>query len=148
MAPKEGIAFDNLDGSKGYSAWPFYGQAKLANLLTAVALAKQLEGSNATANSVHPGVIRTNLSRHINGLQGFLINNPLTGVVLRKLMGSKTVEQGAATQCYVASAPALANVSGQYFADSDLDRPSRLAQDQALAERLWAFSCETVKNYI
>jgi len=148
MAPKGGILFDNLDGSRWYKDWPFYGQSKLANLLTAVSLSKRLEGSNATANAIHPGVIRTNLSRSMGGVQGFVFNNPLTGWVVGKVIGSKTVPQGAATQCYVATAPELAQVSGKYFADSNEERPSRYGQDEALAEKLWDFSCEAVKEYL
>ena len=148
MAPPEGIDFDNLDGSKGYNGWKFYGQSKLANLLTAVALSKQLEGTDATANAVHPGVIKTNLSRNMTGIQGLLINNPLSSMLLKIAMGGKTIAQGAATQCYVATAPELAEVSGKYFADSNEDRPSRLAQNEALASNLWDYSCEVLADYI
>jgi WW domain-containing oxidoreductase len=148
MAPANGIDFDNLDGSQGYNNWKFYGQAKLANLLTAVSLAKQLEGSSATANAVHPGVIKTNLGRSMTGVQGMLINNPLSSLLLKVAMGGKSIAQGAATQCYVATAPELAQVSGKYFADNSEERPSRLAQNEDLADRLWDFSCDTLKDYL
>ena len=148
MAPAGGINFDNLDGSKGYKDWTFYGQSKLANLLTAVAVSKQFEGTNATANAVHPGIIRTNLSRSMGGVQGLLFNNPISGWVVGKYMGSKTIPQGAATECYVATAPELTAVSGKYFADNNEERPSRYGQDQALADRLWKFSCDTLRDYI
>jgi NAD(P)-dependent dehydrogenase (short-subunit alcohol dehydrogenase family) len=148
MAPSKGINFDNLDGNKYYKDWTFYGQSKLANLLTALALSKQLEGSNATANAVHPGIIRTNLSRSMSGIQGLVFNNPVSGWLAGMLMGSKTVPQGAATQCYVATAPELTGVSGRYFSDSNEERPSRHGQDQELADRLWAFSCESLKDYL
>jgi NAD(P)-dependent dehydrogenase (short-subunit alcohol dehydrogenase family) len=148
MAPSTGINFDNLDGNEYYKDWTFYGQSKLANLLTAVALSKRLEGSKATANAVHPGIIRTNLSRSMGGVQGLVFNNPVSGWVAGMMMGSKTVPQGAATQCYVATASELAGVSGRYFSDSNEERPSRHGQDQKLADRLWEFSCETLKDYL
>ncbi|MFT5611299.1 MAG: NAD(P)-dependent dehydrogenase (short-subunit alcohol dehydrogenase family) [Arenicella sp.] len=148
MAPSKGINFDNLDGNKYYKDWTFYGQSKLANLLTALALSKQLEGSNATANAVHPGIIRTNLSRSMSGIQGLVFNHPVSGWVAGMMMGSKTIPQGAATQCYVATAPELTGVSGRYFSDSNEERPSRHGQDQKLADRLWEFSCETLKDYL
>ena len=148
MAPSDGIQFDNLDGSKWYKDWPFYGQSKLANLLTAVSLSKQLEGTRATANSVHPGIIRTNLSRSMGGVQGLLFNNPVSGWVIGKTMGAKSIAQGAATQCYVATAPELAEVNGKYFSDCNEERPSRYGRDEALAEKLWDFSCDAVKDYI
>ena len=63
-APEGGIDFDNLDGEKSYSGRDAYGRAKLANLLFAKALAERLDGGR-TANAVHPGVIWTNLGRHM-----------------------------------------------------------------------------------
>jgi NAD(P)-dependent dehydrogenase (short-subunit alcohol dehydrogenase family) len=67
-APRVGIDFGNLDGSKGYSSWSAYGQSKLANLLCAKQLARPFAGSLRTANAVHPGAIVTNLQRHMNPL--------------------------------------------------------------------------------
>ncbi|MBE7484190.1 MAG: hypothetical protein HS104_30005 [Polyangiaceae bacterium] len=49
----------------------------------------------------------------------------------------KSVAEGAATQCYVATHPALAGVSGEYFADCNVARSSALSRDAALARRLW-----------
>lgn len=148
MAPLGGILFDNLDGSKWYKDWPFYGQSKLANMLTALALSKRLEGTNATANSVHPGIIRTNLGRSMGGIQGLLFNNPMSGWLIGKAIGSKTIAQGAATQCYVATAPELHSVQGRYFSDCNEERPSRYGQNAELAEQLWKVSQAAVKDYL
>jgi WW domain-containing oxidoreductase len=52
----------------------------------------------------------------------------------------KSVAQGAATSVYAATHPALAGVSGEYLSDCNLARPRKVAQDLALAERLWTFS--------
>ena len=129
-APPEGIPFDNLSGEKGYAPWTAYGQSKLANLLFAKHLAIRLPKRGQTANAVHPGVIRTNLQRHL-------------GPVMRTMFASvgplflKSVEQGAATQCYVAVHPATAAISGEYFADCNVAQPSRNGQDAALAAKLW-----------
>src|SRR4051812_5018558 len=67
-APKAGIDFDNLDGSKWYDGWKNYAQSKFANVLFAKELARRLGGTKKTANAVHPGVIATNLGRHMNRL--------------------------------------------------------------------------------
>ena len=148
MAPLKGIDFNNLDGSRGYRDWAFYGQSKLANLLTAVAAAKQFEGSNATANAVHPGIINTNLARNLGGVQGLVMGNPITAWVAGKAMGSKTIAQGASTECYVATAPELNEVNGKYFSDNNEARPSRHGQNQQLADRLWDYSCEKLRDFI
>ena len=130
MAPSAGIEFDNLSGDKGYSSWRNYGQAKLANLLFAKQLATRFEGSKRTANAVHPGVIETNLGRHMNPLMrmSFSLGNPLF---------LKTIPQGAATQCYVAVHPAAAGINAKYWADSNIAKESANARDPALAKRLW-----------
>ncbi len=147
LEPAAGIDFDNLDGSKWYKDWSFYGQSKLANLLTAVALSKRLEGTNATANAVHPGMIKTNLSRNMTGIQAMILNNPVSGWLLRRVLDSKSIPEGAATQCYAATAVDLADISGRYFSDSNETRPSKLGQDQTLANRLWDYSVNKLQPY-
>lgn len=52
----------------------------------------------------------------------------------------KTVQQGAATQVYVATHPALAGVSGQFFADCNVAQARPDTDDAHLAERLWQVS--------
>lgn len=136
-APREGIQFDNLSGEKGYTPWGAYGQSKLANLLFAKQLAKRLEGTQKTANAVHPGVIATNLSRHMNPVVGAIFG------AMRPLF-LKTVEQGAATQVYVATHPSLAKVSGKYFADCNEATPRADGEDMNMAARLWTRSEEIV----
>ncbi|GFZ06885.1 NAD(P)-binding Rossmann-fold superfamily protein [Actinidia rufa] len=85
-----------------------------------------------TANSLHPGAIATNLLRHHSFIDG-LVN--LVGKYLLK-----NVPQGAATTCYVALHPQVKGVSGEYFSDSNIAKPSSLSQDAELAKKLWDFS--------
>lgn len=132
QAPRAGIDFDNLSGDKGYSSFRAYGQSKLANVLFANELARRLP-AGSTANSLHPGVIRTNLGRNMQGPLPLLM-----GVFFFPFM--KSPEQGAATTCYVATSPAVDGVTGRYFADCHEARPSGISLDQALAKRLWTTS--------
>jgi NAD(P)-dependent dehydrogenase (short-subunit alcohol dehydrogenase family) len=141
MAAGSGIEFDNLDGSKGYRRWPRYGQAKLANLLFAKELSRRLSGSGKTANAVHPGVIDTNLGRHLDPFSSFMY-----GVV--GPLALKNVSQGAATQCFVATHPSVANVSGEYFASCNVAKPSARADDRALAKQLWEVSEQIVSDLL
>jgi WW domain-containing oxidoreductase len=136
-APRSGIQFDNLDGHRGYSPWAAYGQSKLANLLFANQLAKRFEGTARTANSLHPGVIYTNLARNMNPVVRVLL-----GVGAPLVL--KSVAEGAATQCYLAVHPDVADVSGKYFADCNESRPSAHGRDDSLAEKLWKVSEQIV----
>jgi len=132
QAPPGGIEFDNLSGARGYGAWRAYGQSKLANVLFAKSLARRL-GPKHAANSLHPGVIGTNLSRSMNPLL-----TAAMGLFMRPF--SKSIPQGAATSCYVATHPGLAGVAGEYFSDCAVARSSPYAADEALADRLWRVS--------
>ncbi len=133
--PKGGIDFDNLAGEKGYSPWRFYGQSKLANLLFARELDRRLRGSGKTANALHPGVIRTNLGRHM----GKAVDVIFSGVAP---IFFKTIAEGAATQTFVAAHPGADGISGEYWSDCNVATSSAYGRDQALAEKLWAKSEE------
>jgi WW domain-containing oxidoreductase len=56
----------------------------------------------------------------------------------------KTIPEGAATQCYVATHPSLREVSGEYFADCNVAKSSRHGRDEGMAERLWTMTEEIV----
>jgi NAD(P)-dependent dehydrogenase (short-subunit alcohol dehydrogenase family) len=140
-APEGGIEFDNLSGERDYNPNKMYGQSKLANHLYVRQLATNLVGTTTTANSVHPGVIMTNLGRSF----------PKWQQVAAKLIGwtfMKSIEAGTATTCYVATAPALANVSGYYFADCNPEVPGGQMQSDELAAKLWQVSEELTRPYL
>jgi len=140
-APPAGIEFDNLSGESGYDPGRAYGQSKLANVLFTLELANRLEGTRATANALRPGVIPTNLGRHMPRWKTFTLET------VGKLF-TKTIEQGAATTCYVATAPALANVSGYFFNHCNPQRAGGYTEDEEMAARLWAVSEELTAGYL
>lgn len=146
-ASKRGIDFDNLDGAKGYGAWQFYGQAKLANLLTAIAFNKHLADTGVTANAIHPGVINTNLARDLGGPLGLLMKTTAVKKLLDLSVG-KSIPQGASTSCFVATHPSLEGVGGRYFADNAEARPTKLGRDKDLALALWDYSLAYLAPYI
>jgi NAD(P)-dependent dehydrogenase (short-subunit alcohol dehydrogenase family) len=128
-APAAGIEFDNLSGERSYDAWKAYGQSKLANILFTKELARRLTDGR-TANTLHPGVIATKLSRSMGALSrvALAIAAPLV---------LKDEAQGAATQVFLATHPSVAGVTGQYFSHSQRAEPEPIANDAALAARLW-----------
>lgn len=140
---KLGMDFGNLDASQKYSALEFYGQSKLAVMLMNKELATQVEGTSMTSNSIHPGVIRTNLAKDTESFLVKLISafaEPWT----------RTIVQGAATHCFVATHPSLEGVTGLHFADSNAkeakDHP--LVFDLALAKRLWDKGTELAQEFL
>ncbi|KAI3839277.1 hypothetical protein MKW92_002820 [Papaver armeniacum] len=140
----EGIRFDKLNDETGYSRLGAYGQSKLANILHANELARRLkeDGVEITANSVHPGSIATNLwHKSFDGWVGWFCKHVVTPA--GKVMG-KNVEQGASTTCYVALHPSNKGVSGEYFVDNNISKPTSQATDPELAKKLWDFSMNLI----
>jgi NAD(P)-dependent dehydrogenase (short-subunit alcohol dehydrogenase family) len=143
QAPPEGIDFDNLRGEKGFDAGEAYGRSKLANALFSLELARRLEGTGVTSNVIHPGLVVTNIARTAPGALRWAFDR------LGPLF-AKTPEQGAATQVYVATAPALAGVSGAYFEDCNPVTVSgdHHMFDEAMAGRLWRTAEEMTGEYL
>ncbi|KAL5550022.1 hypothetical protein UlMin_000198 [Ulmus minor] len=139
---KEGIRFDEINDEKSYSDKKAYGQSKLANILHANELSRQLqeEGVNIAVNSVHPGLIMTPLMRHSPLL--------MKTIKLFTCLLWKNVPQGAATTCLVALHPKLKGVTGKYFLDCNEMKLSSFASDQKLAKKLWDFSNKLVQSAI
>ena len=123
QVPPGGIQFDNLSG-QGWERQA-YGHSKLANGLFSFELAKRLQGTRATSNSLHPGVVATNIMRNLN------FTPPAGGGNRGGGGGGFTFEQpaqGAATSCYLASHPSLAGVTGLYFVDCNPAEPERATE--------------------
>jgi NAD(P)-dependent dehydrogenase (short-subunit alcohol dehydrogenase family) len=140
-APESGIEFDNLSAERDYDPSRAYGQSKLANVLFTLELARRLESTNITANAVRPGVIPTNLGRHLPQWQVWALETlgkPFT----------KTIPQGAATTCYVATSPELSDVSGYFFEHCNPHRAGGQTENTALARQLWDVSEELTAGYI
>uniref|UniRef100_A0A4W5MSK1 Uncharacterized protein n=1 Tax=Hucho hucho TaxID=62062 RepID=A0A4W5MSK1_9TELE len=81
-------------------------QSKLANVLFTSSLAKRLQGTAVTAYSLHPGIVQTDLWRHLDAPQAAIMKmiSPFT----------KTSVQGAQTTIYCAVAPELETESLLY----------------------------------
>ncbi|KAJ8771485.1 hypothetical protein K2173_026662 [Erythroxylum novogranatense] len=135
-----GIRFDKLNDPSGFTTFTSYAQSKLANVLHANELARRFkeDGVNITANSLHPGMIVTNLYRQSN------IVSVLTNKIGKFLL--RNVQQGAATTCYVALHPQVKGTSGAYFINSNLAKASSKARDEDLAKKLWDFSMNLINN--
>jgi NAD(P)-dependent dehydrogenase (short-subunit alcohol dehydrogenase family) len=142
------VVFDDIDfARRPYDPALAYAQSKTANVLFAVEATRRWAGDGITANALHPGAIAdSNLSRHYDP------------AILAELRASgrytfKTLEQGAATSVFVATAPALEGLGGRYFENSQqavVDDPTACGTDAAgvapyaldpeAAERLWELS--------
>jgi NAD(P)-dependent dehydrogenase (short-subunit alcohol dehydrogenase family) len=128
------ISFDDLQGKQRYSGWRAYQQSKLANILFTREMARRLERTGVTANSLHPGFVKTQIFR-AEGLAGWLLRRAAD-------MFAISTEQGAQTSLYLATSPEVKGVTGEYFHKKKPVHPSPQAQDDAVARRLWEVSEE------
>jgi WW domain-containing oxidoreductase len=141
-APEQGILFDDLTWqNEEYDSQVAYGHSKLANALCSLELARRLSDTKATSNSLHPGVIVTNAIRNMD---------PWMQTAARWLgwLFTKTVEEGAATQTYLATHPSLAGVRGYYFDDCNVGEGTAHLTDTAMAAKLWEVSERLTREYL
>ena len=115
-----------------------YGKSKLCNILFTRELARRLAGTGVTANSLHPGTVRTGFGTDgdVSGL--FALGIRMGGVFF------KSPAQGARTSIHVASAPDLESTTGEYFVSRRVSKPSAAARDDEAARRLWEVSEQLV----
>ncbi|GHA94661.1 oxidoreductase [Algimonas arctica] len=138
-----------------YEKWEAYGRSKSANALFALELDKRGRDTGLRSYAVHPGGIMTNLGRH-------LTDEDIAMLMARFSQsddqpGFKTIPQGAATSCYAATAPELADIGGMYledcgqtFVNDDLkgDKAGQRSwiMDADVASKLWTLSEELVSE--
>ena len=128
------IEFNRAMVRKNYSSLTAYCDSKLANILFTYELARRLELTNVTANTLHPGVIASNFGTTGNGVLHWFFK------VSRRFL--KTPEEGAATTIFLATSPAVNQKTGLYFKNKKPVKSSRLSYNQGLAQRLWKISEE------
>ncbi|XP_069699640.1 retinol dehydrogenase 12-like isoform X1 [Periplaneta americana] len=135
------IKFDDMNMEKSYSATGSYNRSKLANVLFSHELATRLQGTGVTTYSLHPGVVNTDLKRHMDDsfFRGaeFIIKG--FGALF-----FKTPEEGAQTSIYCAVDEKLADKTGLYYSDCKEKRVPAKARDPETAKRLWEVSAEMV----
>ena len=136
-----GIEFDNLSGERDFKPMRAYGHSKLANGLFSRELARRLQGSNVTSNCLHPGVVDTNIVQHHADWKQIAFH-----FIGRWFL--KSIEEGAATTCYVGTNPDLVGVSGLYFDNCSPELPSKHMLDNELANQLWEVSGDLTLDYL
>ncbi len=128
------LDFTDLQSERGYSGFAAYGRSKLMNILFTRELARRLDGAGVTANCLHPGFVASRFGDQSGGIFSF-------GIKLAKNFAISP-ERGAETIVYLASSPAVEHTSGGYFYKSKPATPTKEAQNDADAVKLWQISAE------
>nr|CAH0100460.1 unnamed protein product [Daphnia galeata] len=131
------IDFQDLNSEKKYDPAEAYEQSKLANVLFTHELAKRLEGTGVTVNALHPGIVNTNIARHMS-----FVNSWFASVILKPLTWPfiRTPQRGAQTTLYAALDPSLEKVTGKYFSNCEEVQAAPQALDDEVARKLYLTS--------
>ncbi|KAK7866957.1 hypothetical protein R5R35_014731 [Gryllus longicercus] len=115
-----------------------YGKTKLANVLVSNELARRLNGTGVTVNSLHPGAVQTDIFRHIPyGIDKIV--HFLFGLFF------KSAEEGAQTSIHLAVSEQVEGITGAYFSDCKERRMAKAAYDKGLARAVWEKSERLVR---
>ncbi len=129
------INFDNLQGEQKFNGWQAYSDSKLENVLFTIELARRLEGSNVTANCLHPGFVKTAFGSGNTGFVASLLS-------LAQNLVAITPEAGADTIIYLASSADVDGVTGKYFEKRKVKASSPASLDQSTQKKLWDASAK------
>ena len=143
VAHKRGrLDVDDLQSERHYRGMPVYATSKLANVLFASELARRTAGTGVTANSLHPGTVRT-------GWGGDGDAGRLLGLGLRLARWAfLSPEQGARTVVHLAASTDVAGATGGYYVRMRRRQPSRQARNPEAARRLWEVSEELIAPWL
>lgn len=134
------INFDDLNSVKSYDPWKAYYQSKLAVVLFTQELSRRLIDSKVVTNAVHPGTVATNHYRNtIFKFPGmWYLMSPVTWLVW------KSAEDAAASIVYLAVADSVAEETGAYFSNYNVQHLEPHALDAGVAKKLWDKSIDLV----
>lgn len=132
------VNLNNLNPTTTKPSAYLYYVSKYANIYFTRELARRLEGTNVTANCLHPGMIDTGIWRNVP----FPLNYPMK-LITRGFF--KTPQQGAQTTIHLSVSEEVAKVSGQYFMDCKEHSLNAAASDMEKAKKLWEESAKIVK---
>ena len=121
-----GVDFDALRRpARGITGLPAYAVSKLCNVLFSAELARRVAGTGVTTYALHPGVVASDIWRRVPW--------PVRPLVTRRML---SVDEGAATSLYCATAPEVAQDSGLFY-DKCAQRPASAVATAELGAALW-----------
>ncbi|KAK3580234.1 hypothetical protein CHS0354_012762 [Potamilus streckersoni] len=125
---KNGVRYPYLTG---------YEISKLGNVLHARELAKRLQNTGVRANSLHPGMVETEIWTPLKKKYPAWMYNFLMSII--RMFGLNSTE-GAQTTIYVSVDEGAEEYNGRYFAKCTLSKENRLALDDSTCALLWDHS--------
>ncbi|KYR02693.1 short-chain dehydrogenase/reductase (SDR) family protein [Tieghemostelium lacteum] len=137
------VDLNNLDvGEKEYSPLTNYGFTKLCTILFTKELQRRIDekGSDIIVNSIHPGVVRTQLLSHMGPVFG-----AITAILSPLFYTSLKESSEACAKVALGTSNDVKNVKAAYFSVGDIATPSKQALDPEVAKGLWIKTTEILK---
>lgn len=123
------LDFSDLQSEKNFRGFYVYGRSKLCNILFTREFARRWAGTGVNANSLHPGFVSTRFGDQSGGMLSFAVRAAKTFAI--------SPEKGAETIIYLASSDEAASSTGLYYYKCKAATPTKEAQDDESARKLW-----------
>ncbi|HYG51125.1 MAG TPA: SDR family NAD(P)-dependent oxidoreductase, partial [Flavobacteriales bacterium] len=128
------VNFDDIHGKNKFSPgfMGAFGASKMMNLMFTYSMADKLKGSNVKATVLHPGLVKSELTKDMPAFLRFIFN----GI-------SGKPDKAAAMLSKLATDAAYANANGIFFKASGKEiKSSKYSYDKTMQEKLWKLSEE------
>lgn len=124
------LNFDDLQGEKKFSALNSFGGSKMMNLMFTYSLARRLEGTGVTATALHPGLVKSDLTKEMPSILKYILG----------LMAGKP-DKAAKMLCSLAIGSKYSNSNGKFYKFNGKEiKSSTYSYDKELQEKLWTIS--------
>jgi NAD(P)-dependent dehydrogenase (short-subunit alcohol dehydrogenase family) len=124
------LNFDDLQGAKKFSALNSFGGSKMMNLMFTYALARRIDGTGVTSAALHPGVVKSGLTKEMPSILKFIFG----------LMAGKP-DKAAKMLCSLAIDSKYSNSNGKFYKFNGKEiKSSSYSYDKELQEKLWTIS--------
>ena len=142
------ISFSDRKADEKFKGLKAYSDSKLASMLTAFYLAKQLQGTSVQINCLHPGFVDTGIGANNGGFLKYLLlaAQPIKKFLAENTNYMMTPEEGARTSIYLASSPEVTGITGQYFYKSQGIATTSTVQDADLQSKVWQLSLKQIQD--
>jgi len=132
---RSGLTWDNFDDESSFSVIYSYGESKLANVLFTYDLARRLDGTGVTVNTLHPGFTNTGIGSNTTGILASIVKT------VQRIV-ARSPEKGAETMIYLSSSPDVKGITGKYWYNKKAIKSSDTSHDIEQQKRLWDVSTE------
>lgn len=122
----------------------YYGNSKLYQIMQMYCLNRRLRKTNVTVNSIHPGIVDTEINRSFSDLGMWKMFFQISKIIGK----TKNPFEGAKTLINAAVNPDFKDTRDAYYSDMRIQQANSLARNQEKQEALWKYSLDCLQKYL